>query len=500
MKLIDSLLDRITMYRLLLYFLIVLLCAALMLGALGYLPYSPIALTITTVFLFSACWAANRIFAYILRVSHNPESTLITALILALIITPTTSLQSFLFLSAAAGLAIASKYLLNIRGIHIFNPAAIAVVLTSFGAGDGASWWVGNVYLAPIVLIGGLLIARKIRRFQMVTIFALVSLIVITGLVLMSGGDAFDTLQKTLLHSSFFFLAFIMLTEPLTSPGSLSMQRWYAIIVGILFAPQLHIGSWYTTPEIALVIGNVFAYIVNPKIKLFLHLVKKIPMGQSTYDFTFRPTQPLKFAPGQYMEFTLPHDQPDSRGVRRYFTLASSPTEELLHIGVRFYENGSTFKKTMLAMDEKKAILAAQLSGDFTLPDDPQQPVILIAGGIGITPYRSMLKYLIDTNQTRPITLLYSERTEADIAYKDILVAAQQQGMNIICTLTTQTESTNLRLGKIDAELVQSNVGDIKKTLFYISGPHPMVTDIKSLLRNIGVPFENIKVDFFPGY
>jgi ferredoxin-NADP reductase/Na+-translocating ferredoxin:NAD+ oxidoreductase RnfD subunit len=488
------------MYRLLLYFLIVLLCAALVLGAFGYLPYSPITLTITTVFLICACWVANRIFAHVLNVPHNPESTLITALILALIITPTTSLQSFIFLSAAAGLAITSKYLLNIRGIHIFNPAAIAVVLTSLGAGDGASWWVGNVYLAPLVLIGGLLIVRKIRRFQMVAIFAIVSLIVITGFALMGGANIVDTLQKTLLHSSFFFLAFIMLTEPLTSPGSLSMQRWYAVIVGILFVPQLHLGSWYTTPEIALVIGNIFAYIVNPKIKPFLHLVKKIPMGPSTYDFVLRPTQPLKFVPGQYMEFTLPHDQPDNRGVRRYFTLASSPTEELLHIGVRFYDNGSTFKKTMLGMDGKKAVLAGQLSGDFTLPDDPQQPVILIAGGIGITPYRSMLKYLIDTNQTRPITLLYSERTEADIAYKDILVAARQQGMNIICTLTAETAQTSFRAGKIDIELIQSTAGDIRKTLFYISGPHPMVTDIKSLLRSLGVPFENIKVDFFPGY
>jgi ferredoxin-NADP reductase/Na+-translocating ferredoxin:NAD+ oxidoreductase RnfD subunit len=471
-----------------------------MLGAFGYLPYSPITLTVTTVFLIGACWAANRIFAYILHVPHNPESSLITALILALIITPTTSLQSFVFLSAAAGLAMASKYLLNIRGIHIFNPAAIAVVLTSLGAGDGASWWVGNAYLAPIVLIGGLLMARKIRRFQMITVFMLASLAAIAGLVMLSGGNVVDTLQKMLLHSSLLFLAFVMLTEPLTSPGSLGMQRWYAIIVGILLAPQLHIGSWYTTPEIALVIGNIFTYIVNPKIKPFLQLVKKIRMGPSTYDFVFRPTQPLKFAPGQYMEFTLPHDQPDSRGVRRYFTLASSPTEELLHIGVRFYSNGSTFKKTMLGMNKQKTMLAAQLSGDFTLPEDPEQPVVLIAGGIGITPYRSMLKYLIDTNQTRPITLLYSERTEADIAYKDILGEARQHGINIVCTLSAQTGPTNFRIGKIDAGLIQSNVGNIKGTHFYVSGPHPMVTDIKTLLKDLGVPFENIKIDFFPGY
>ncbi len=500
MRLIDRFLDQITMYKLLVYYLIVLLCAALLLGAFGLLPYSPITLTITTGFLIGACWITNRVFAYILKVPHNPESTIITALILALIITPTTSAQSFIFLSAAAGLAVASKYLLNIRGIHIFNPAAIAVVLTSLSAGDGASWWVGNIYLAPLVVIGGLLLVRKIRRVQMTFIFMAVGLIGIAVFTILSGGNIIDTLQKTALHSSLFFLAFVMLTEPLTSPSSGVMQRWYALIVGILFAPQLHIGSFYSTPEIALVIGNIFAYIVNPKLKPFLRFVEKIPMGRSSYDFVFKPSQRLTFQPGQYMEFTLPHDQPDARGVRRYFTLASSPTEESVHLGVKFYDNGSSYKKTMLEMDGTHAMLAAQLGGDFTLPTDPDQPVVLIAGGIGITPYRSMLKYLLDTNQKRPITLFYSEKTEADLAYKDVLIAAKQQGMNIICTLTAQVGPTNYPTGKIDADLLRRYGGDLANAHFYISGPHPMVTDMKALLEDIGVPFTNIKTDFFPGY
>lgn len=151
-------------------------------------------------------------------------------------------------------------------------------------------------------------------------------------------------------------------------------------------------------------------------------------------------------------------------------------------------------------MDKTRTMLAAQLSGDFVLPDDLSRPVVLIAGGIGITPYRSMLKYLVDTNQTRSITLFYSEKTEEDLAYKDILVAASQQGVKIICTLTAPSGQTNYHKGKIDGELIQSVISNLKTPLFYISGPHPMVTNTEIMLESIGVPFENIKTDFFPGY
>src|SRR5512146_2669306 len=161
MKAIDKFLDHTTMYRLLLYYLAALLGAAMLLGAFGWLPFSPMAIAAGTGYLLLVCWITNRVFAYVFETPHNPESSLITALILALIITPPASAQSFVFLSAAAGLAIASKYILAIRRQHIFNPAAVAVVLTAFGAHQSASWWVGNAQLLPIVLIGGVLLARK---------------------------------------------------------------------------------------------------------------------------------------------------------------------------------------------------------------------------------------------------------------------------------------------------------------------------------------------------
>ena len=503
MKLIDKFLDNITMYRLLLYYLLVLIGAAMLLGAFGYLPYSPMAISLGTGYLLVACWITNRVFAYVFEAPHNPESSLITALILALIITPPASMQSFIFLSAAAGLAISSKYILSIRKQHIFNPAAIAVTLTAWGAGQSASWWVGNARLLPLVIIGGLLLVRKIQRGQMVTVFLVTAMIMTIGLTLIHGGSVVTTLENFTLHSSLFFMAFVMLTEPLTSPAVVKRQRWYGLLAGALFPPQVHLLGIYSTPELALVVSNIFSYIVSPKVKLLPRLSQKVSWGPSVKDLVFTTDRRFDYEPGQYMEWTLPHDQPDDRGSRRYFTLASSPTEDNLRLGVKFYANGSSFKEAMWSMDGGTPIAAGQLGGDFTLPKDPTRKLVFIAGGIGITPFRSMLKYLVDTNDKRPVTLLYSERDPADLAYHDVLREARQQlGAKIIYSITGKDVQpfTNMRRGKITPQMIANEVPDYEQCLFYISGSHNMVSAIENGLYSMGVQHHNIKTDFFPGY
>ncbi len=502
MNLIDNLLDRITMYRLLLYYLLVLLGAAMVLGKLGYLGYGAKSIAESTVYLLLVCWVTNRVFAYVFEAPANPESPLITALILALIITPPASIQDFVFLSAAGGLAIASKYILVIRQQHIFNPAAIAVTLTAFGAGQSASWWVGNTKLLPLVIIGGLLLVRKIRRGQMVAVFLATALAMTMLLTIINGNGLDATLRNFTLHSSLFFLAFVMLTEPLTSPTRAKQQRWYGVLAGVLFPPQVHLFSLYSTPELTLSVSNVFSYIVSPKVRLLPKLTQRLAWGTSIKDFVFLPERKFDYLPGQYMEWTLPHKRVDSRGSRRYFTLASSPTEDTLRIGVRFYDKGSSYKRAMLSMDRGTPIAAGQVGGDFTLPDDRGRKLVFIAGGIGITPFRSMLKYLVDTSDKRDITLIYSERDPADLAYHDVLKAAQQQGVKVVYTLTDKNAQplANMRLGKITPQMIAEEVPDYEDRLFYISGSHSMVKAIEAELHSLSVAEHNIKTDFFPGY
>ena len=274
-------------------------------------------------------------------------------------------------------------------------------------------------------------------------------------------------------------------------------------MVGVLSAPQIHLGAFYITPELAMLVGNLFAYLVSPKTRLVLRLQEKIKLAPDVYDFIFAAPRPLAFAPGQYMEWTLGHHDADSRGNRRYFTLASAPTEPTLRLGVKFASRSSSFKRALLAMPPGKEIVAAQLAGDFVLPADPTQKCILIAGGVGITPFRSMLQYLLDTRQRRPITVFYVNRNYKDIVYRDVLDRARRElGIDTVYVVSNgQRAPLGLRghVGRFTCDMVEAHVPDFRDCVFYLSGSRSMVESFRDQLRNLRVPAGQIKSDFFAG-
>jgi ferredoxin-NADP reductase/Na+-translocating ferredoxin:NAD+ oxidoreductase RnfD subunit len=504
MNVLDGFLNSVTMYRLILYYLIGLLITALLFSILNILPFNPLSLIFSTLFVTVVCWAANKVFSDAFDAPTNIESVYISALILALIISPITSFQDAWLFFWAGILTMASKYIFAIHKKHIFNPVAIAVVLTSIGFNGSASWWVGTLVLSPFVFIGGFLIVRKIRREDLVFSFLGSALAAIIVFTIFSGGNIFSTIQNLLLNSSLLFLAFVMLTEPLTTPPTKNLQIAYGTLVGFLFAPQINIAGIFSTPELALCIGNIFSYIVSPKYKLLLRLKEKIQYGTDILDFHFSLDQKLAFAPGQYMEWTVPHDSPDSRGNRRYFTIASSPTENTLQLGVKFYPNGSSLKKTLANLDVNTPIVGAQLAGDFTLPKDPQAKCVFIAGGIGITPFRSMIKYLIDTNEPRPLILFFANKVAGEIVYADVFEQARAElGIKTVYTLTDQNaipQGWQGRVGRVNAQMIQQEVPDYLERVFYLSGPHQMINGYEKILREMGIKDHQIKKDFFPGF
>lgn len=503
MKHIDDLVDRITMYRLLLYYLVIILCAAMFFSAIGWLSYSPYSIAISAVLFVAICYSVNYVFAKLYNAPTNSESSILTGLILALIVSPIAAPKDLTFIAAAAGLAIASKYILAVHNKHIFNPAAIAVVLTAFGPQESASWWVGSTVLTPFVIIGGLLIVKKIRRNHMVYTFLAIALASTGFFAFITHKDVILSLQNTLLHSSLFFLAFIMLTEPWTSPTTRLKRYFYAAIVGILFAPTLHIGNIYTTPELALVVGNVASFVMSPIVKTKVAIGKRRLYGQDTEDIELIPENTFKYRPGQYIEMTVPHPSADTRGFRRYFTLASSPTESNLRLGVRYYDHGSSLKKRLKSASGDTPISIGQLGGDFILPKDTTLKLAFIAGGIGITPFRSMVKYLSDIGDMRAVHLLYGERSVNDIAYSDIFEEARHK-INVTTTYITaaptNTSSPFVKTGKIDVDIIRSQIPDYTERVFYVSGPQPMVRSIKNSLLQLGVPKHHIKLDYFSGY
>lgn len=504
MKLIDDFLNSITMYRLVLHYLIVLVGVGAIFSFLGILPFDGISFLLSTSFLVAVSWISNKVFSWAFSAPTNVESVYITALILALIISPISSPHGIIFLGWAAVLSMASKYILAIKKKHFLNPAAVAVVLTMYGIGQSASWWIGNLSMLPFVAIGGFLVVRKIKRFSLVVGFLLSAIVTIGGFALLKGSNLFATMESTILYSPLLFFALVMLTEPLTTPPSRKLQIVYGILTGILFSPQLRLGGFYTTPETALLIGNVFSYLVSPKEKLILKLKEKIQLAPDIFDFVFEKDRSLSFIPGQYLEWTLPHENTDSRGNRRYFTLASSPTEDNVRIGVKFYENSSSFKKSLLNLSGEHLITAGQLSGDFVLESDPNKKYVFLAGGIGITPFRSIMKNLLDTNTKRDIVLIYSAKTADQFVYHDVFNSAQGKlGIKTIYNLT-HSESVPSgwtgKLGRLTGEMITADIPDFKERVFYLSGPHSMVTGFEETLKTIGVSRGKIKTDYFPGF
>ena len=490
------------MYRLVLYYVLIIWLAGFVLSFFGLLPYTPIALVVSVVFILGVCLSVNAIFARVFDAPSNIESVYTTALILALIIAPTRSASSLTFLGLAALLAMASKYIIALNKKHIFNPAALAVALTVIVSGQSANWWVGNLYMMPFVLVGGLLMVRKLRRFDLVLSFIIFSIVTILGYFFFKQSNLLSISKEILFSSPLFFFACVMLTEPMTTPPTRNLRILYGALTGVLFAPFIHIGSIYSTPELALLAGNIFAYIVSPKYKLILELKEKLLVAPDVYDFVFQPSKKLSFKAGQYLEWTLGHSHQDARGMRRYFTIASSPTEAEIRMGVKFYPHSSSFKKSILTLNHGDKIVASQLAGDFVLPKDKNKKLVFIAGGIGITPFRSMIKYLLDTKERRDIVLLYSNYAPADIVYRDVFDQGERElGIKTVYTISNTPYPADWKgeRGMIDEKMIARVIPDFKERIFYLSGSNKMVVAFEEILRKMGVSKKQIKKDFFPG-
>jgi len=492
------------MYKTVLYYLMALWVIAFFLSIFNFLPYTPASMIVSLVILLVISSATNYIFSYVFEVPANFESIYITVFILALIISPATTPTEYIYLGWAGILSMASKYIFTIKHKHLFNPAAFAVVITGLFINQYASWWIGTLVMTPFVLVGGLAVIKKLKRTDLALSFFIVALTSILAFSFFNGFDIFSVFWKTLVASPLLFFTFIMITEPLTTPPSRILRILYGTLLGILFFPQIHIGSLNFTPEIALLFGNIFSYLVGSKERLTLKFKRAIQLAPDTGEFVFESDIPLSFKPGQYLEWTLGHKKVDLRGNRRYFTIASSPTEKEILLGVKFYEKPSSFKTALAQMKENDIIIASQLSGDFVLPRNKKKKLVFIAGGIGVTPFRSMVKYLIDTREQRDIILVYANRTEEDIAYKNIFDLAIKvfnlRVIYVISDLKDKTINWTGKIGFVDEKMIKEQISDFSERTFYISGPPSMVSGIEKTIKNLGVKNSHIKTDFFPGF
>lgn len=216
---------------------------------------------------------------------------------------------------------------------------------------------------------------------------------------------------------------------------------------------------------------------------------EKTPTAKNIYTFKFEAKPRPPQIAGQFLTITIPHENADDRGNRRWFTCSASPTEEDLAITTKFNtERSSSFKTALFNLEPGTELEIIEPKGDFVLPEDTKLPLVFVAGGIGVTPYRSIIKFLADTNQTRTIQLIYSVSDEAELAFRDLFDSLDWLKKDYLVG------------EKLTAEKVKGIAGGFEGKLVYLSGPEPMVEALNDQLKANGLPEEQIKTDFFPGY
>lgn len=210
----------------------------------------------------------------------------------------------------------------------------------------------------------------------------------------------------------------------------------------------------------------------------------------------FEKPQGFRYLAGQYVFVTLGRD-PDQ--MTKHFTLSSSPTEDFLEITKRL--TGHPFSNALAALNPGDKVSIKGSYGQFTFQGEYDK-VCMLSGGIGIAPLRSMIKYSIDQKLNSNIILLYSNSRESDIAFGDELGVIQEEnpGIKVIETVTRPGPDWKGITGRINAEMIKEFVPDYIERTFYTSGPQKMVNSMISLLRELKIPEEQIKKEYFFGY
>jgi ferredoxin-NADP reductase/Na+-translocating ferredoxin:NAD+ oxidoreductase RnfD subunit len=504
MNYIDSFLNKITMYKLVLYGLIILVLLAEIFTLTGALSLSWYGILLTMVIAFAVAYGTDFGLAKLYNVPANSESGYITGMILACILPGTTSLGKGLAVALCAVIAIASKYIIAYHDKHLFNPAAFGASVAGLVGLIYATWWIGTPVMAPFVIIFGLMILRKLHRFSLFLSFFIASIAMTIIISVMHSTAIGFALRELLWSSPLLFLGFLMLTEPATMPPNNYYRVLFGIIVGLIFAAQLHIGNQSITPQIALIVGNLFAYFVSFRQKLTMKLISKQQIGTHSFDLVFEPNYAFSFAPGQYLDWTIPHKNTDWRGNRRTFSIASSPKQKYVHIGTNAYEKGSSFKTALTSLAVGSTVQAGGLAGDFILPPKSKK-LVWIAGGIGITPFRSMAEYLVDTGQTRNIHLFYIANQADKVPYRADFDAATKAGIKTTyidrpASKPGERSAAMGALGNLSADLLKLAVTDYAERYYFVSGSPDLVAKSKKMLTGIGVPRSHITTDYFSGY
>jgi ferredoxin-NADP reductase len=233
-------------------------------------------------------------------------------------------------------------------------------------------------------------------------------------------------------------------------------------------------------------------------------LLNRIDVAEGTMAFHFEKPQGFDFTAGQSTELTLLEPpENDAEGNIRTFSIASAPFENYLMFATRMRD--TAFKRSLKKVPLGTTVKIDPATGSFTLHKNSAKPAVFLAGGIGITPFLSIVKQAVHDRLPHKLQFFYSSRRPEDAPFLEDLQELEKASpsFQFVGTMTDMWHSGkkwNGENGYVDKEMLSRYLTDLRGPIYYIAGPPAMVTDLKKMLVMSNIDNDDIRTDEFAGY
>lgn len=233
-------------------------------------------------------------------------------------------------------------------------------------------------------------------------------------------------------------------------------------------------------------------------------LLNRVEVAEGTIAFHFEKPTGFDFKPGQSADLTLPNPpETDAEGNVRTFSIASAPFEDQLMFATRMRD--TAFKRSLKKMPLGTVVKMDSAMGSFTLHKNSAKPAVFLAGGIGVTPFSSIVRQADHDRAPHKLYLFYSNRRPEDAPFVEVLQNLEKTNpqFRVIATMTEMRrwkKTWNGETGRIDQEMLSKYLNELRGPIYYVAGPPALVSGMRKMLVASGVDEDDIRSDEFSGY
>ena len=227
-------------------------------------------------------------------------------------------------------------------------------------------------------------------------------------------------------------------------------------------------------------------------------------IAERTIAFRLEKPSNFVFKPGQFIEVTLLNPpKTDAEGNSRAFSIASAPREDFLLVATRLRD--SAFKQVLSHLPQGARVKIDGPFGDLRLHNDSSRAAVMLCGGIGITPFRSIVLHATQTKLPHRIFLFYSNRRPEDAPFLEEMQTVEKRNSNFkLIGCMTDMKKSRLRWDgeteKINRKMLDKHLGELPSAIYYVTGPPGFVAGMHAMLADSGVDEDNIRTEEFGGY